>query len=55
MSDIKPSTLTYRICYGMELDPRFVDVIRKRYAKFVYPERWEKEWEILTPKIYERP
>ena len=46
---------TNRTCYGMEIDPKYADVIRKRYAKFVYPERWEKEWEILTPKIYERP
>ena len=42
---------TNRVCYGMELDPRYVDVIRKRYAKFVYPDRWEKEWESLTPSI----
>ena len=26
---------TNRICYGMELDPHYVDVIRKRYAKFI--------------------
>jgi len=24
-----------RICYGMEIDPRYVDVIRQRYADFV--------------------
>lgn len=42
---------TDRTCYGMELDPKYVDVIRKRYAKFVYPDRWEKEWESLTPCI----
>lgn len=40
-----------RTCYGMELDPKYCDVIRKRYAKFVYPDRWEKEWERLTPCI----
>ena len=27
-----------------------IDVIRKRYAKFVYPDRWEEEWESLTPE-----
>lgn len=37
-----------RICYGMELDPRFVDVIRKRYAKLLDK---ENEWKTLTPKI----
>lgn len=42
---------TNRICYGCELDEKYVDVIRKRWAKFVYPERWESEWEILTPAI----
>ena len=26
---------TDRTCYGMELDPKYVDVIRKRYWKFV--------------------
>ena len=25
--------LTERVCYGMELDPKYVDVICKRYAK----------------------
>ena len=34
---------TGRICYGMELDPKYVDVIRKRYWKFVNgsEEGWE--------------
>jgi len=27
---------TNRICYGMELDPHYVDVIRKRYDNFVH-------------------
>jgi hypothetical protein len=35
----------------MELDEKYLDVIRKRWAKYVYPDRWEKEWEILTPAI----
>lgn len=42
---------TDRICYGMELDEKYLDVVRKRWAKYVYPDRWEKEWEILTPAI----
>lgn len=37
-------------CYGMELDPQYVDVIRKRWAKFVYPDTWAERWEELTPK-----
>lgn len=42
---------TDRTCYGMELDPRYVDVVRKRYAKYanggVLPENWQE----LTPTI----
>lgn len=43
---------TDRTCYGMELDPRYVDVIRKRYAQFVagdnqIPENWQE----LTPAV----
>lgn len=37
-----------RVCYMMELDPKYVDVIRKRYAKFIGK---EDEWEKLSPKI----
>ena len=29
-----------RICYGMEIEPRYVDVIRQRYADFVDDQRW---------------
>jgi DNA modification methylase len=39
---------TNRICYGCEIDPKYVDVIRKRYAKFIGK---ETEWEAVTPKI----
>lgn len=39
---------TNRTCFGMELDPRYVDVIRKRYAKFIGK---EEEWEKITPSI----
>lgn len=42
---------TDRTCYGMELDPKYVDVIRKRYAKYCYPDTWEDRWEELTPAI----
>lgn len=40
---------TNRTCYGMELDPKYVDVIRKRYAKFIDPENWEDNWQSMTP------
>lgn len=40
---------TDRICYGMELDPKYVDVIRKRYWKFVNGS--EDGWEEGTPCI----
>lgn len=43
---------TDRTCYGMELDPKYVDVIRKRYAKFTAPDNQLPEnWEELTPTI----
>ncbi len=35
---------TDRICYGMELDPKYVDVIRKRYWKFTHDGN-EEGWE----------
>lgn len=39
---------TNRICYMMELDPKYVDVIRKRYWKFVN-DGDETGWEENTP------
>lgn len=39
---------TNRTCYGMELDPKYCDVIRKRYAKFIGK---EDEWQTITPAI----
>ncbi len=39
---------TNRTCYMMELDPKYVDVIRKRYAKFINK---ETEWQTITPVI----
>ncbi len=40
---------TDRTCYGMELDPKYVDVIRKRYAKFTNNNELPENWEELTP------
>jgi site-specific DNA-methyltransferase (adenine-specific) len=34
--------------YSMELDPRYADVIRKRYAKFINK---EEIWQEVTPEI----
>lgn len=42
---------TDRTCYGMELDPKYVDVIRKRYAKFINNGELPDNWEELTPAI----
>ena len=39
---------TDRTCYGMEIDPKYVDVIRKRYAKFIGK---EDTWQEVTPSI----
>lgn len=43
---------TGRVCYGTELDPRYVDVIRKRYWKFINNNN-EEGWEENTPAIKE--
>lgn len=40
---------TDRTCYMMELDPKYVDVIRKRYHKFVAGN--DEGWEDGTPAI----
>jgi len=40
---------TDRTCYGMELDPKYVDVIRKRYHKFVTGD--EEGWQDGTKAI----
>jgi len=39
---------TNRICYMMELDPKYCDVIRKRYAKFIGK---EDEWQKVTAQV----
>jgi DNA modification methylase len=39
---------TNRTCYMMEIDPKYCDVIRKRYAKFIGK---EEEWEQTTPLV----
>lgn len=33
---------TDRICRTMELDPKYCDVIRKRYAQSIGEENWEE-------------
>ena len=38
---------TGRKCYGCEIDPKYVDVIRKRYVKFTTGS--EDNWQELTP------
>jgi DNA modification methylase len=39
---------TNRNCYMMELDPKYCDVIRKRYAKLIGQ---EETWQEITPVI----
>lgn len=45
---------TDRTCYGMELDPKYVDVIRKRYTKFTNDNELPDNWEDLTPAVKEQ-
>lgn len=40
---------TDRTCFGMELDPKYVDVVRRRYHKFVTGS--EEGWQDGTPRI----
>ena len=42
---------TDRTCFGMELDEKYVDVVRKRYHKFVTGS--EEGWEEATPAVKE--
>lgn len=42
---------TDRTCYGIELDNKYVDVIRKRYAKYTNNDEIPDNWEELTPAI----
>ena len=37
-----------RRCYMMELDPKYCDVIRKRYANFIQK---GDQWQTVTPKV----
>ena len=37
-----------RTCYMMEIDPKYCDVIRKRYAKFIGK---EEAWEEVSPRV----
>lgn len=43
---------TERVARVMELDPKFCDVIRKRWAEFVHGEGCD--WESLTPEMLDR-
>ena len=38
-----------RACHGMEIEPRYADVIRRRWAEFVAGAGCD--WESLTPTI----
>ena len=38
-----------RACHGMEIEPRYVDVIRRRWAEFV--EGAGCDWEAATPAV----
>lgn len=38
---------TNRTCFAMELDPRYVDVVRKRYARYI----GEEDWQAATPEV----
>lgn len=40
-----------RVCYGTELDPRYVDVIRKRYAMAENEGLLPENWAELTPNV----
>jgi DNA modification methylase len=38
-----------RRCFGMEIDPPYVDVIRRRWAEFVHGP--DCDWQALTPEV----
>lgn len=38
-----------RTCYGVEMDPKYCDVIRKRWAEYTHGEGCD--WESLTPEV----
>lgn len=53
-SSIMAAEQTGRICYGMELDPKFCDVIRKRYFRFINKIDLDEDdagWDDFTPKV----
>jgi DNA modification methylase len=53
-SSIIAAEQTGRICYAMELDPKFCDVIRKRYFRFINKLNYDEDdtgWEDFTPKV----
>ncbi len=53
-SSIIAAEQTNRICYAMELDPKFCDVIRKRYFRYmnkIGPDESDDGWLDFTPKV----
>lgn len=53
-SSIIAAEQTGRICYAMELDPKFCDVIRKRYYRFMNKLDIDDDddgWDSFTPKV----
>lgn len=45
---------TDRTCYGMEIDPKYCDVIRKRYAKFIgEDELWVENTPVIKQELSE--
>jgi DNA modification methylase len=50
-STLMAAEQTDRTCYGMELDPKYVDVIRKRYAKHTNGGELPEDWAELTKEI----
>jgi DNA modification methylase len=49
-STLIAAELCGRVCYGMELDPRYCDVVRKRYAAHIGQ---DDNWQEATPVINE--
>jgi len=37
-----------RSCFGMEVSPKYCDIIRRRWAEFVHGE--DCDWQALTPQ-----
>jgi DNA modification methylase len=50
-STLMAAEQTNRVCCTMELDPQYVDVIRKRYTKYITDGVVPDNWEELTPAL----